>query len=333
VGDGFVTETRAVFFTAPGCVEIRRVPLNRSRGQILVRSRLQGISAGTELLFYRGGFPAGLSGDLPGLSERLEYPLRYGYSNVGIDEEGRRVFGFQPHQEAWYSAEEDLILLKDAVSDDDGVFIPNLETALGIVQDLGAVPGETVAVAGLGVVGLLVAEVLRLCHYGPVILLDVKESRRKTAEELGMTFVNPAAGDFPATVENLTEGRGVDRGVNVSGSEEGLQSLIDCLGQEGTVVEASWYGDRPAALLLGAGFHRRRLSIKSSQVSRIGSALGPRWTKERRMATVLDLLERIRPGKYITRRFPLSAAGEAYSLLAEGGDDIIGAVFTPGEDL
>jgi hypothetical protein len=59
---------------------------------------------------------------------------------------------------------------------------------------------------------------------------------------------------------------------------------------EATVTELSWYGNRPVALPLGAAFHARRLSIRSSQVSAIATAQRPRWDPRRRMQLVLQLL-------------------------------------------
>lgn len=321
--------TRAVFFTAPGRVEVRTVPLPPRKGRVLVTSTLQGISAGSEMLFYRGTFPSGISGDVPGLSKSLRYPVKYGYSNVGVDEAGRRVFGFFPHQEAWYAGKDELVVLPEDISDDDAVFLPNMETALGIVQDIAAVPGESVVVMGLGVVGILTAEILRRCHYGPLLLADIKEGRRKIAESLGAEFINPAESNLRERIDEISEGRGADRAVNVSASAEGLQALVDSMGEEGTVVEASWYGDKPVSLLLGREFHRRRLVIRSFQVSSLGSALGPRWTKSRRLELAVKLLREIRPGRYITHRHPFSEAGEAYGLLDEAAEDVIQVVLTP----
>jgi len=316
-------DARTLFFTSPGKTEFRTVPLEPKPGDVLVRSRLQGISAGTELLFYRGSFSSDLGGDLPGLPERFAYPIAYGYSNVGVDEAGRRVFGFAPHQDLFLAREADLIALPDDVRDEDAVFLPNLETALGIVQDLHPRFGECVAVVGLGVVGLLVAEILSRSGVGRLVLADVKEGRREAAERLGAIFVNPARESFADRVRDISGGRGLDRAVNVSASGEALGALIDAMGMEGVIVEASWYGTERVSLGLGGVFHRKRLDIRSSQVSRVGGALGPRWDKERRMKLVLALLPQIRPAKYVSHVFPFLRAPEAYALLSENAEEAL----------
>jgi threonine dehydrogenase-like Zn-dependent dehydrogenase len=317
---------QGVYFVAPQVVEIRERPLEPQKDAILVRSLVQGISAGTELYFYRGDFPSGMEGDLPGLSKRLEYPLVYGYSNVGMDERGRRVFCFAPHQTGWYASEADLIILDDSISNLDAVFLPNMETALGILQDLQPILGETIAVMGLGVVGLLVAELLSRQKWINLILVDMKESRRPIAESLGADFINPQKESLAEAVQKLTGGRGLDRAVNVSASASALQDLMEVMAMEGLIIEASWYGSRPVSLSLGGAFHRRRLTIKSSQVSNVGGHLGPGWNKKRRMELVLRALSEIQPRRYVTDHFPFAQAPRAYEYISEGHENTIQVV-------
>jgi len=306
---------KAVSFTGPRQVELRDLELKSQGGTVLVRSVLQGISAGTEMLFYRGDFPEGIEGDLPGLSKRLAYPLVYGYSNVGVDEHGKRVFGFAPHQTYWYARAEEFINLETDISDEDALFIPNLETAIGIVQDLEPHYGDYIGIAGLGVVGILAALVLNKTHGDHLILIDVKENRRSFAERFGATFINPALENLADRIREITGGRGLDRAINVSASVPALQGLIDSMNMEGLIVEASWYGTKPVTLNLGGAFHRKRLTIKSSQVSNLGSHMGLGWNKQRRMDLVLQTLKAIKPRFLITDRIPFERAPEAYHLL------------------
>ena len=85
------SEARALWFTSPGSVEIRPVPLRRPHeGEALVRTTHSGISPGTEMLAYRGEIEADLPLDesIESLGESFRYPFRYGYSSVGIVERG-----------------------------------------------------------------------------------------------------------------------------------------------------------------------------------------------------------------------------------------------------
>jgi threonine dehydrogenase-like Zn-dependent dehydrogenase len=138
--------------------------------------------------------------------------------------------------------------------------------------------------------------------------------------------------ELPESILEHTEGRGADVAVNVSASARGLQLAIDSLTFEGTVVEASWYGSRQVTVDLGSAFHRKRLKMRSSQVSRIDPALTGRWDKARRINRVLELLQTIRPSRYISHRFALSRAEEAYELLENHPEQSIQIVLEPQKE-
>lgn len=321
---------RVVVFAEPRRVELRTVTVKPGPGEVPVQSVLIGISHGTELLAYRGELPSGVEADetLSSLSGELAYPITYGYTNVGVAQSGTRVFAFFPHQDRFACSADEWVALPDTVSDEDGVFLPNMETAVGIVQDLRPVFGETVLVTGLGVVGLLVAELLTRSGAARVIACDPVEGRRALAQQAGCDALHPAD-DAVERIAAFTNGRGPDCAVNVSGSADGLQLAIDTVASEGTVVEASWYGSRSARLALGNRFHRRRLTLRSSQVSHINPALTPRWTKARRLETALRFLAEVRPSRFITHRFPLERAAEAYRLIDTRPEEVVQVVLDP----
>ncbi|WP_233559918.1 MDR/zinc-dependent alcohol dehydrogenase-like family protein [Oleomonas cavernae] len=78
--------------------------------------------------------------------------------------------------------------------------------------------------------------------------------------------------------------------VHTSASEAGLALALELAGFEATVVEASWYGDRPVSMALGGAFHSRRLTLKSSQVGHVAPAKRSRVSHRQRLALALDLL-------------------------------------------
>src|SRR5919199_236010 len=100
---------RAVWFVALRTVQLRDVHLESpGPGQLLVANELSAISAGTELLAYRGLVPAELRPDLPTVEGDFGFPLKFGYASVGRVRAigpgvqnlavGQRVFAFHPHQ-------------------------------------------------------------------------------------------------------------------------------------------------------------------------------------------------------------------------------------------
>jgi 2-desacetyl-2-hydroxyethyl bacteriochlorophyllide A dehydrogenase len=322
---------RALWFTAPKTVEIRSEKIVPGPGDVIVCSRLMGISHGTEMLFYRGTVPENLSIDenLTALNGSTGYPVKYGYINVGIAEGKRRVFAFCPHQDVFSAPSEDLIDLPEQLSFEDAVFLAHAETAVSIVQDLNPVIGETVLVLGQGTVGLMTAEILSRLGSVRVFTVDPIAMRREASEKLGCPALDPADKDLREKLMQFTEGRGVDAAVNVSGSPAALQLAVDVLGFEATVVEASWYGSKPLALNLGAAFHRNRLRIRSSQVSNIAARLSGRWDKRRRMKLALDWIGLLKPSKFITDVYTLQNAAEAYRMLDEHPERTLQVVLKP----
>jgi threonine dehydrogenase-like Zn-dependent dehydrogenase len=239
------------------------------------------------------------------------------------------VFAFYPHQDLFDAEPGELLDLPPGVSDEQAVFLPNLETALGIVHDAGVRFGESVLVAGLGVVGLLVSALLRRSGVSLLIAVEPLEMRRRQAEALGCRALPSQEPGLRERIAELTGGRGPDAAINCSGSEAGLQLGLDTLCFEGTLVEASWYGSRRVGLELGSAFHRRRLRLVSSQVSSVAAALGPRWDKRRRLELALSLLPALDPAAWITHRFALARAQEAFELLDRHPERVLQVVLEP----
>src|SRR4051812_40721216 len=164
---------RALWFSAPGQVELREEPLPvPTEGQLLVRTLVSAISAGTELLIYRDQAPPELAVDatLPALAGSFHFPLKYGYAAVGRVEQlgpgvppawlDRLVFAFNPHESHFLANPHDILALPDDLDPEQAAFIPNVETALTLLLDGQPLVGEQVAVFGQGMVGLLVTALL-----------------------------------------------------------------------------------------------------------------------------------------------------------------------------
>ena len=145
---------RALFHTAPRCVEIREVPTPRpAAGEVLVRTLCSGISGGTERLVYRGEVPADMALDdtIDALGGgTFSYPFAYGYACVGeVAESGRAVFAFHPHQDVFAAQAGDLIALP-AVDPASATLFPLVETALQVTLDAGTGYRDRVIVLEIG---------------------------------------------------------------------------------------------------------------------------------------------------------------------------------------
>jgi 2-desacetyl-2-hydroxyethyl bacteriochlorophyllide A dehydrogenase len=316
---GVPKKARAVHFVAPRRVELREVELPEpAEGRILVATEWSGISSGTELLAYRGEIDPDLPLDetLGALAGTFTYPFRYGYSAVGRVaapagpfREGQRVFAFHPHQDRF------VVDATDAVAVDDldpraATMYPLVETALQVCLDAAPRLGETAVVTGLGAVGILVAALLH--RTGAVVLGSEPEpARRAAAGAFGVRAVAPD--QVQQVVAAETGGRGADLLVEASGNPQALASTLGLLAHEATALVCSWYGTKPASLPLGAAFHRRRLTLRSTQVSTLPAALSARWDRRRRAELAWRLTRELPLSVLATHEFPFERAAEAYA--------------------
>lgn len=283
-------------------------------GEVVVHTRYSGISGGTELLVYRGEIPADLALDdtLDALSGTFAYPFAYGYSCVGqVDRTGDLVFVFHPHQEVLVAAPGAVVPLP-AVPPRVATLFPLVETALQVTLDAGPRFGEPVAVLGLGLLGTLTALLLERAGARPVCA-EPLAWRRDLAASLGLRAVTPER--LGEAVREETGGRGVSLAVDASGNPDVPGRALELLAHEGTLLVASWLGTKLSALPLGREFHRRRLSIRSTQVSTIPASLAASWTVDRRRRVAAELLEQLPLAALATREFPLERAAEAFAAL------------------
>lgn len=336
----------SLFFKQPFVTELRERSLPvPTEDQLLVATRLSGISAGTEMLVYKDQFPRHLPVDatLKSLSGRFRYPLMYGYSCVGqvvaggtrTDPAwvGRRVFAFHPHESHFTIQPQELIPLPDGVTDEDAVFLPSMETAVNLVMDGRPVIGEHVMVWGLGIIGLLTTGLMARCPLSSLVGVDPLPLRCKTATDLGADVALAGRENgFSTKVTSVFSRSGGDGKADLifelSGSPAALGKTLDWAGYTTRIVIGSWYGAKAATIDMGGAYHRNRIKILSSQVSTIDPRYSGRWSKLRRMQVTMEMLPSLRPGRLITHRFDLQQAQSAYQLIADRPQDILQVVLT-----
>ena len=287
------------------------------------------------MLIYRGRFPRDLETDsaISSLRGGFRYPLAYGYASAGIVQEtgkevdsswrGRLVFSFQPHSSHYICQPDSLTPIPATLSPETACFLPNMETAVNLVQDGAPILGERVLVFGQGVVGLLTASLLSEFPLETLVTVDQYDLRCEMSKVEGQksktvnyNSLDSGAEDFHKQASSLLK-QGADLTFELSGNPAALNDAITLTAFSGRVVIGSWYGEKPAEVDLGGVFHRSRIRLISSQVSTISPELGGRWDKARRFEVAWNALERIQPEKWITHRFTLDQAKEAYQQLDE----------------
>jgi threonine dehydrogenase-like Zn-dependent dehydrogenase len=194
-----------------------------------------------------------------------------------------------------------------------------VETALQISHDAGIRYREVAVVLGLGPVGILTG--ILLARSGATVLAsDPKPWRRETALACGLEAVSPDG--LSDAVRAASGERGADVLVEATGNPDALGESLGLLSTEGVAIVASWYGAKPVTLPLGAEFHRRRLEIRSSQVSTVGGR-AVRWDRRRRLETTRALLPELPLALLSSHTFHFERAREAYAALDRGDDGVV----------
>jgi 2-desacetyl-2-hydroxyethyl bacteriochlorophyllide A dehydrogenase len=280
--------------------------------EVLLRTIYSGISTGTELLAFRGQIDPDLPLDetIGALGGTFRYPFQYGYSCVAVVEQTRSelrrgdvVFAFHPHEDLFVAAAGDVIPLGSANAREATLF-PYVETSLQITLDAGPVLGDAVVVFGLGVVGLLTSLLLQRAG-ARVLAVEPQPDRRDVAAAIGIPAVaapDDGTGPVPLVIES-------------SGNPDALAQALPLLAHEGTVLVASWYGTRPVTLHLGQEFHRRRLTLRSTQVSSIPARLADRWDVARRRQEAVTLLDELPLNALASHTVAFEDAADAYEAL------------------
>ncbi len=299
-------------------MEIRELPAPRpAPGEVLVHTLCSGISSGTERLIFRGEVSGEVALDdtIAALAGTFRYPFPYGYACVGrVQGQDGLVFAFQPHQDMFTAAAGDLISLP-AVRPAAATLFPLVETALQVTLDAEAGYRDPVVVLGAGVVGLLTALLLKRSGRQPLCVEPVAW-RRDLADSVGITAVAP---------EDLAKEQ-VPLVIEASGNTEAPARALDILAHEGTLLIVSWFGNKPVELPLGGAFHRRRLTIRSTQVSTIPARMSATWTVARRRAEAAALLAELPLDELCTHIFPFAQAAEAFRTVDQSPPDLMHAV-------
>jgi len=329
---------RTLRFVGPREVDIAETELPEpGDNEVVVDTELSAISAGTELLVYRGEAPTDLPADatIDALDGDLSYPLTYGYAAVGtvVDRgpgvdaswQGRRVFAFHPHETA-FPADTDALVPVPDLPPAAAALLPTVETATNLVLDARPRVGEAAVVFGAGLVGLCTTHLLAGFPLASLTVVEPLAERRAVAEEFGADrAVSPATFERPG---NERGPPGADLVVELSGRPATLDDAVDAAGYDGRVLVGSWYGTKRADLGLGGRFHRNRVSVESSQVSTIAPDLRGRWTTDRRLETALDRLRGIAVDSLVSHRVPFEDAQRAYQLLDTDAPEALGVLLT-----
>jgi threonine dehydrogenase-like Zn-dependent dehydrogenase len=323
-----------------------------------VRTRLTQVSAGTEvnaIRARRSGAPLGEAVDLP-----------LGYTSIGVVDKigaevagfapGDRVLGEGPHASHWLVSqaaitEQGLLRLPDEVDDASAAFAILGDVAMHAVQRGRIAIGESVAVHGQGVVGLIALRLARLSGAHPLIGVDVVDERLRVSKLFGASHVvNATSQDVAASIHaatpvprrfagaaaaSLQPTSGADVQIHATSRIDVIPQMVQAAADRGRVViagaTAAWPDPGPSIPLSFDVILRREISVVGSYETGMAAShpYWP-WARSRNRATVIDLISRgeldVRP--LISHVVPYSDAPAVYDMLAAGGEGWLSVAFT-----
>jgi predicted dehydrogenase len=201
--------------------------------------------------------------------------------------------------------------------------------------------GETVAVVGLGLIGLLVVQLARAAGC-TVIGMDIDPKRCRLAEELGCTASTSDAEQMQGVVSAATNGTGADavlitastksnEPINLAGQIARERGRVVAVGAVGLEIPRKTFYEKELSVYLSRSYGPGRYDPEYEQYGHDYPIGYVRWTENRNMQAFLQLLAegRINVRELITHRFPIEQASQAYDLFsAKDGESFIGAVIT-----
>ena len=339
-------------------------------GHLLIRTTRSLVSAGTERMLVEFGKANliekarqqpdkvrmvldkvrtdGLVPTFEAVRNKLDQPLALGYCNVGRIlavgagvagvAVGDRVASNGKHAEVVAVPVNLCAVIPDVVSDDQAAFTVLAAIALQGIRLVQPTLGETIAVTGLGLIGLVTVQILR-AHGCRVLGIDVDPARLALARRLGAEGVDLAAGADPVrAAEALTRGHGVD-GVVITATTKSSgpvhQAALMCR-KRGRIVLVGVTGLE----LSRADFYEKELTFQ------VSCSYGPgrydptyeqkgldypigfvRWTEKRNFEAVLDMLadSRLDVEPLISHRFAIGEAERAYAIVG-GAEPSLGVL-------
>ena len=345
-----------------GVTEIADVPVPKAgRGQLLIQTSHTLVSAGTERMLVEFGKAGwidkarrqpdkvrmvldkiktdGLQPTMEAVFNKLDQPLPLGYCNVGRVagigagvlgfSEGERVISNGKHAEVVSAPMNLCAKVPDAVPDDEAAFTVLGAIALQGIRLAQPTLGETVAVTGLGLIGMMTVQLLR-AHGCRVLGLDFDADKLALARRFGAEAVDLQAGQDPVKAAvAYSRGRGVDAVIVTAAtksSEPMRQAALMCrkrgrivlVGVTGLELSRDDFFKKELTFQVSASYGPGRYDPNYEEKGQDYPVGFVRWTEQRNFEAVLDMMAdgRLDVKPLVSHRFEIGAAEKAYALVA-----------------
>jgi 2-desacetyl-2-hydroxyethyl bacteriochlorophyllide A dehydrogenase len=341
---------KVVVFTQPRTVSFESyedLPLKPH--EVRLRTLYSGISAGTELTAFRGSNPylhkqwdPARRLFIPAEQPSLTYPVSgWGYEEVGEVIElggevqdvsmGDVIFGTWGHR-THHIVEEDYA--RDRVQAESldaifGIFSHIGSIALNGVHDARIRIGETIVVFGMGTLGQIVGQLSRKSG-AKVVGVDRFSRRLEIAHRSGAADIvlNADDGEVAERIRTITDNRGADVAVEVTGSSIALNQAVRSVAYSAKVIALGFFQGEAAGVFLGEEFHHNRVNIVGSQIFGTDPELTYRWNRLRLVQTFMRLqadgVVDLKP--VISHVIPFDDAEEAFRIIDQEPENALQVV-------
>lgn len=235
-------------------------------------------------------------------------PLIFGSGALG---------GAQSELLAVPGADFQLARIPDGLSDEEALLLTdNLATGWAAALRADIPVGGTVAVIGLGAVGLCAARSALFLGAATVLGIDPVAQRRDRVVAMGITPAEPSA---TTAVMELTGGRGVDAVIDAVGSDVTMSDALTAVRAGGTVSVVGVHDLQPFP------FPALPALVRSITLRMTTAPVQQTWPQ------LIPLLQsgRLSVDGIFTTAMPLDAAADAYRAVAARSGDVVKVLLTP----
>ena len=298
----------------------------------------------------------GLQPTIEAVFNKLDQPLPLGYCNVGrVAVAGAGVVGFEAGARVISNGKHAEVVsvpinlcarVPDTVSDEEAAFTVLGAIALQGIRLVQPTLGETVAVTGLGLIGLLTVQLLR-AHGCRVLGLDFDRDKLDLARQFGAEVVDLAAGQDPVkAADTYSRGRGVDAVIvtaATNSSEPMHQAALMCrkrgrivlVGVTGLELSRDDFFKKELTFQVSASYGPGRYDPNYEDKGQDYPVGFVRWTEQRNFEAVLDMMAdgRLDVKPLISHRFAIGEAEKAYELVGGAGPSLGILLSYPGLEI
>jgi len=250
-------------------------------------------------------------------------------SDVKEFQVGNRVISNGPHAEVVSVPKNLVARIPDSVSYEEASFTVVGAIALQGIRLIKPTFGETIVVVGLGLIGLIAAQLLK-ANGCKVIGIDPDEKKLKIADEWGLTVVNAGAADPVKVVQNQTDQTGADAVLITASTKSNdvikqsaqmsrKRGRIVLVGVIGLDIDRSDFYEKELSFQVSCSYGPGRYDANYEQKGEDYPLPFVRWTEKRNFEAILHAIEtgNVNVKPLITERIPLADFNHIYKEISD----------------